>query len=244
MLSASIRLTPTDIADFPFADTIQLMGQNYRINSIKGYPVSSNGNSKVELLLVNKSVFVPTNPINSNGGIVAGDNQIECDWIYHSQAAYTQILLFTTSTDSTPTPNIPQDCCTALGYSWLEYPNSVNGYYCFETEFPDLPDTPISELRRDGNYTNDNTNKLQGQSNIVRGVRNYSDFVFEKKIAHFNNSLNNLETIFVLTSPENSRMGPQEWHLIFRLNQRRPQRCRISRQCLIIRPLPYSLHER
>jgi len=172
MLSASIRLTPTDIADFSFADTIQLMGQNYRINSIKGYPVSSNGNSKVELLLVNKSVFVPTNPINSNGGIVAGDNQIECDWIYHSQAAYTQILLFTTSTDSTPTPNIPQDCCTALGYSWLEYPNSVNGYYCFETEFPDLPDTPISELRRDGNYTNDNTNKLQGQSNIVRGVRN------------------------------------------------------------------------
>ena len=39
---------------------------------------------------------------------------------------------------------------------------------------------------------------------IVRGLRNSSDFEFEKKIAHFNNSLNNLETIFVLTSPENS----------------------------------------
>ena len=40
--------------------------------------------------------------------------------------------------------------------------------------------------------------------NIVRGLRNSSDFEFEKKIAHFNNRLNNLETVFVLTSPENS----------------------------------------
>ena len=39
---------------------------------------------------------------------------------------------------------------------------------------------------------------------IVRGLRNSADFEFEKKIAHFNNSLKNLETIFVLTSPENS----------------------------------------
>ena len=39
---------------------------------------------------------------------------------------------------------------------------------------------------------------------IVRGLRNSADFEFEKKIAHFNNSLKKLETIFVLTSPENS----------------------------------------
>ena len=39
---------------------------------------------------------------------------------------------------------------------------------------------------------------------IVRGLRNSADFEFEKKIAHFNNSLDNIETIFILTSPENS----------------------------------------
>ena len=39
---------------------------------------------------------------------------------------------------------------------------------------------------------------------IVRGLRNSADFEFEKKIAHFNKSLDNIETIFILTSPENS----------------------------------------
>mgnify|MGYP001290936795 CR=1 FL=1 len=36
---------------------------------------------------------------------------------------------------------------------------------------------------------------------IVRGLRNPADFEFEKKIALFNNSLEKVETIFLLTSP-------------------------------------------
>ena len=173
MLSAYIRLQPKDIADFSFADTIQLMGQNYRVNSIKGYPVSSNGNCKVELLLTNKSTFIPTAPITGGGGVIVGDNQIECDWIYSHQAAYTNILMFTTSTDSTPTPNIPQDCCLALAYSWLEVPGSVNGYYCFMTEFPDLPDEDTSELRsQKGNKTNNASNNISGTANESKGANN------------------------------------------------------------------------
>ena len=39
---------------------------------------------------------------------------------------------------------------------------------------------------------------------IVRGLRNPADFEFEKKIALFNNSLENVETIFFLTSPNNA----------------------------------------
>ena len=39
---------------------------------------------------------------------------------------------------------------------------------------------------------------------IIRGLRNPADFEFEKKIALFNNSLDNIETIFFLTSPENA----------------------------------------
>tara|TARA_R110000744_G_scaffold106225_2_gene202455 strand:+ start:6350 stop:10819 length:4470 start_codon:yes stop_codon:yes gene_type:complete len=206
MLSASIRLTPTDIANFSFSDVITLMGQNYRVNSIKGYPVSSDGNSKVELLLVNKSVYIPTNPVNSDGGITTGENQIECDWVFAYQSTQTNILLFTTSTDSTPSPNIPEDCCIALGHQWLEFPNSVNGFYCFMTEFPDLPDTPISELRADGNQTNDNTNKIDGLTNTVRGVRNnvvgnnnnILDNTFNNRVeGNFNQLYRNINASFV-----------------------------------------------
>ncbi len=39
---------------------------------------------------------------------------------------------------------------------------------------------------------------------IVRGLRNTADFEFEKKIALFNRSLENIETIFLLTSPNNA----------------------------------------
>ena len=39
---------------------------------------------------------------------------------------------------------------------------------------------------------------------IIRGLRNSADFEFEKKIALFNNSLENIETIFFLTSPKNA----------------------------------------
>ena len=39
---------------------------------------------------------------------------------------------------------------------------------------------------------------------IVRGLRNPADFEFEKKIALFNNSLGEIETIFFLTSPNNA----------------------------------------
>ena len=39
---------------------------------------------------------------------------------------------------------------------------------------------------------------------IVRGLRNAADFEFEKKIAQFNNSLENVETIFFISSPNNA----------------------------------------
>ena len=46
--------------------------------------------------------------------------------------------------------------------------------------------------------------KNKNVKHIVRGLRNPADFEFEKKIALFNNSLENIETIFFLTSPENA----------------------------------------
>ena len=69
-----------------------------------------------------------------------------------------------------------------------------------ENEFANNPKIMVKSY--DG-LTADFCKKIDAKY-IVRGLRNSSDFEFEKKIAHFNNSLNNLETIFVLTSPENS----------------------------------------
>ena len=46
--------------------------------------------------------------------------------------------------------------------------------------------------------------KTKNIKHIVRGLRNPADFEFEKKIALFNNSLEYVETIFFLTSPNNA----------------------------------------
>ena len=46
--------------------------------------------------------------------------------------------------------------------------------------------------------------KLKKIKHIVRGLRNPADFEFEKKIALFNNSLEDIVTIFFLTSPDNA----------------------------------------
>ena len=46
--------------------------------------------------------------------------------------------------------------------------------------------------------------KSKNIKHIVRGLWNPADFEFEKKIALFNNSLENVETIFFLTSPKNA----------------------------------------
>ena len=46
--------------------------------------------------------------------------------------------------------------------------------------------------------------KTKNIKHIVRGLRNPADFEFEKKIALFNNSLENVETIFFLSSPNNA----------------------------------------
>ena len=46
--------------------------------------------------------------------------------------------------------------------------------------------------------------KIKNIQHIVRGLRNPADFEFEKKIALFNNSLEDIETIFFLTSPNDA----------------------------------------
>ena len=46
--------------------------------------------------------------------------------------------------------------------------------------------------------------KTKNIKHIIRGLRNPAEFEFEKKIALFNKSLEDLETIFLLISPNNA----------------------------------------
>ena len=46
--------------------------------------------------------------------------------------------------------------------------------------------------------------KTKNIKHIVRGLRNPADFEFEKQIALFNKSLKDIETIFLLSSPNNA----------------------------------------
>ena len=173
MLSAHIKLSARDLADFSFADTIQLMGQNYKVNSIKGFPVSSDGNSKIELLLTNKSLYLPTAPITTGGGIIVGENQIYCDFQFAYIEQTTDLLYFTTSEDSTPSASaITEECCTANGGEWrTSTPTGLQG--CYFPSFPDLPDDTSSGMRNaDGNQTNNNSNDLRGNANQSLGSRN------------------------------------------------------------------------
>jgi len=42
---------------------------------------------------------------------------------------------------------------------------------------------------------------------MIRGLRNSSDFEFEKAIAQMNKKLGGIETVFVISSPENAPLS-------------------------------------
>ena len=98
--------------------------------------------------------------------------------------------------------NIFDEVIVAVGYNpEKKYHFSINQRLEFiENEFANNKKVKIKSY--DG-LTADFCEKIDSKY-IVRGLRNSADFEFEKKIAHFNNNLKKLETIFVLTSPENS----------------------------------------
>lgn len=120
MLSCHMRLTPRDIADFTFGDVITINSQNYKINSIKGYPISSTGVCKVELLATFESINVPI--VVGGGGTSSTDpfgGFIECPYEPVFFNIYTGIGTFNNTTLGT-TQDITQDCCVSFGLYWNE----------------------------------------------------------------------------------------------------------------------------
>jgi len=111
MLVANLRLTPQDISDFNFNDIIVINSEKYIVNSIKGFPISSSGNCKVELLATIQSSQVLTNTSN-------GTSSVACDYIVGPSVGVSGVLNFTNSAGQSVT--ITEQCCNDLGYYYYQ----------------------------------------------------------------------------------------------------------------------------
>ena len=146
MLVAYLWLTPRDIKDFQFNDTIRINGEDYIVNSIKGYPVSSAGVCKVELLKT-YNTFTEFNIFSDS---------TDCGTIADYNVFYGMI--------QNAAGNILQDegCCTALGFY---YYNGSFGTYCYNTPNPNQQDTDIPHSLLTNSDTNNNIN---GNTNVAQ----------------------------------------------------------------------------
>lgn len=160
MLSCHMRLTPKDISDFSFSDIITINGQNYRVNSIKGYPISSTGICKVELLATFDSINTPIIVGNDSTYNTDPDGDvIECDVTPLSFSSETGIGSFVTLTDGTGTA-ITQDCCVALGYYWNTDNNKC--YNALPDDNDSTPPTGDGVIGSDGNTDEDDNTVIGG----------------------------------------------------------------------------------
>ncbi len=174
MLSCHMRLTPNDIANFSFADIITVNSQNYKVNSIKGYPVSSTGLCKVELLATFDSISVPIVVIGDS--VIANDDPegdvIECDFDltgFDSNTGEADFVTLTTGAAAT----ITQDCCTGFDLYW--YPAGASGK-CYNslpngdpTDPPD-EDTDVitqDDIDDDGNVTGNPHDDIDDQNDVI-----------------------------------------------------------------------------
>jgi len=178
MLSCNMRLSAKDISDFHFKDIITVNGQNYKVNSIKGYPISSTGNCRVELLATFKGISIPS---GTNG------EQMECDFIVVGWDEATGVGSFeslTTGLSATP----DEDCCEGLGYYW--YDNK-----CFNSH-PDgggsEPPNPNQEIGIvGGTDQNDNIYVFDFiEHTTVHGHNNTVVKPVKSKVVGHNNTLN------------------------------------------------------
>ena len=139
MLIAYFRLTPRDIADFNFNNRIQLNGDQYIVNSIKGYPVSSGGICKVELLKTYGNFGVDIPPP-------------ACPTDIQVAISVTGTVVNVTGGVS----NLTQACCNSLGFNY----NADVGR-CFTTPLFDVPPHPTPNT-----FENDKVIEILGSGNI------------------------------------------------------------------------------
>jgi hypothetical protein len=157
MLKANIRLTPRDIAELDFNNTIKINGDDYVINSIKGYPISSSGVCKVELLKT----------YGNFGEVVISQEAVTCQNTYGSLYSTANGSIFGSTTAAT----LDENCCT-------EYANAYfyNGI-CWNSPQDDTDPTGHGHGRA---YTDAETNDVIGASNsyyfenggTIRGANN------------------------------------------------------------------------
>lgn len=111
MLCAYMRLSPSDIQDFQFNDVIHINGDDYIVNSIKGYNINSTSICKVELLkttITFGSFPADYSPVNAEN----------CPPVQNLFFLFGQIL------DGTTGLTLNEDCCSL-------YNNFYQGQYGF-----------------------------------------------------------------------------------------------------------------
>ena len=59
--------------------------------------------------------------------------------------------------------------------------------------------------------------KAEGSEIIVRGIRNYNDFLYENTLSYVNKKLSGLETIYLITSQEHSHISSSTVRDLIRL---------------------------
>lgn len=152
MLVAYLRLDPSDIQDFNFNDIIHLNGEDYVINSIKGYPISSAGICKVELLKTSITFGEYPSNYNPNTGLVC--------------ASFNDLLVtpFMELTDGSGGA-IDEDCCDLL-FETIGIGIFAQGKCWWEA--PVIIDNPNDD---DGGLIG------RGINNNVRGVANSYNFI-------------------------------------------------------------------
>lgn len=160
LLEAKFRLTPKDIAEFDFRNVVFLMGQYWRVNSIKDYdPVNANKLTTVVLYTLNDVELLNTKTVN----IPTSNRSCPTDMVIRKNGKrWVQV-----SASGLP---VTKDCCDSVGGTF------VDGVCFIGDKRPSdgvlTPASPISQptgpnVIRDGNTINSNGVKVNGKNNYV-----------------------------------------------------------------------------
>jgi hypothetical protein len=163
MLTAYMRLSPSDIQDFQFNDVIHLNGDDYIVNSIKGYNINSTTICKVELL----KTYITFGSYPPEYDPIADDNCPDIDSMY---------ILNGYVIDTNTMASLSEYCCgaynTSVGGQFGFYYNSL----CFASPQRTVPriEAPINNNVRgvDNSFNFEQGGSIQGNRNqIVNGGR-------------------------------------------------------------------------
>jgi len=163
MLTAYMRLSASDIEDFQFNDVIHINGEDYIVNSIKGYNINSTSICKVELL----KTYITFGSFPPDYDPVSADNCPEVGTMYVSDGVVY---------DSFTQLSLNESCCSLFNQAY----NGSIGFFFNNKCYLDQQrrvrrvETPINNkvVGVENNFNFNQGGTIQGSRNqIVNGGR-------------------------------------------------------------------------